>query len=63
MSLKDFTMRMTQNKICKHSVRYSASSSDLKKMGVSGQSVHFYIPNDLLDDLPAKEIEIVVRYK
>ena len=62
MSDKDFIMTLAQDKVCKNSVRYSASSDQLQMLGVTKQPFSIYVPNDLLPDPAPKEFQITVDF-
>lgn len=56
-------LRFEQDKICKNSVRYSASRQALEQVGVVGQPFSIYVPNALLPkgELPNK-IEMTLEF-
>lgn len=52
-------LRLEQDKICKNSVRYSASKQALNLVGVVGKPFSIYVPNELLPkENPPKKITI-----
>lgn len=56
-------IRLEQDKICKNSVRFSASRQALTQVGVVGQPFSIYVPNDLLPDgQPPKKLEISLEF-
>lgn len=57
-------IRLEQDKICKHSVRYSASKQALANVGVVDQPFSVYVPNDLLPDgQPPKKLELMLEFE
>jgi len=59
------TLKMKQDKICKNSVRYSASKEELSKVGVKGQPFTIYVPNGIAESAgdPPTEIEMTLSFK
>lgn len=56
-------IRFEQDKICKNSVRYSASKQALAQVGVVNQPFSIYVPNGLLSDgQPPKKMTITVDF-
>lgn len=55
-------LKMKQDKICKNSVRFTASKEDLAKFGVVKQPFTIYVPNEMIlqDGKSPKEIEISI---
>lgn len=54
-------LRLEQDKICKNSIRYSASKQALHAAGVVNQPFTIYVPNALLPkDNPPKKITITL---
>lgn len=56
-------IRFEQDKICKNSVRYSASKQALAQVGVVGQPFSVYVPNALIPDgQPPKKVIIMMDF-
>lgn len=57
------TIRFEQDKICKNSVRYSASKQALAQVGVVRQPFTIYVPNDLLPDgPPPRKLQLSIEF-